>query len=224
MVVASADPYPPFIDPSNPKGGFPMEILQVTFKAQVYDVKRVYVSWARAEDSVKSGTYDILPVAWMTEKRKFYLAYGSEAYATNEVVFIKRKGDDFEHKGFENLKGTSLGTVVDYGYSDAFLASCQFTREPTFDLMANINKLISKHIDLTLEDSIVARAQIMKKKPILLDEIQFTKGNPSRDPLHMTVGIANPRQAEILEAFNKDWAAIKANDTYINIIESYGIK
>ncbi|MBF0227118.1 MAG: transporter substrate-binding domain-containing protein [Desulfobacterales bacterium] len=86
-LVAAADPWPPFIDPQNPKEGLSLEIVRAAFKTQGYEIKMEYVPWARAESGVKNGIYDILPDVWMTEARKKELMY-SVPYAKNEVKFI----------------------------------------------------------------------------------------------------------------------------------------
>lgn len=36
VVTAAADPWPPFVDPENPKEGLSMEIVKEAFKTQGY--------------------------------------------------------------------------------------------------------------------------------------------------------------------------------------------
>lgn len=223
MIVAVTDPWPPFIDPQNPKEGLSMEIVRAAFESQGYQVKLEIVPWARAEDGVKEGTYDILPNTWLTEKRKAYLMY-SDPYATNEVKFIKKKGDPFEFAGIPSLSGKTAGIVRGYGYGDAFMKADNFTREELPDTMTCLKMLVGGRVDLTLEDEIVAKALIAKEDSSILDKIAFTKNALSRNDLHVTVGLKNPRHKEIIEAFNKGLAVIKGNGVYQKIIESYGIK
>jgi polar amino acid transport system substrate-binding protein len=223
VLVAAADPYPPFLDNDNPKQGISMELIRAAFATQGYTVKWENVPWARAEAGVKDGIYDFLPDTWMTEARKAYLAY-SDPYAVNEVVFIKKKGDSFEFNGLDSLKGKTVGIVKDYGYGDVFMKSALFTREEAVDIITNIRKLTLGRVDLTLEDGIVARATIMKLDPGLLSQIEFTKGSLSSNNLYIAPGLKNPRYQEIIAAFNKGLKAIKADGSYQKILAGYGFK
>lgn len=225
VIVAAADPWPPFIDPEHPKGGLSLEIVRASFATQGYEVKMEIVPWARAEDGVKSGSYDILPNTWLTEKRKSYLLY-SEPYAANEVKFVKKAADPFEFNGMASLSGKTVGTVRGYGYGDEFLNATSFKREEAANIMANVKKLVhsDRRIDLTLEDEIVARATIKKEDPGLLSQVAFTKNALSKNSLYVTTGLANPRHKEIIDAFNKGLAAIKASGEYAAILKGYGVQ
>lgn len=225
VIVAAADPWPPFVDPSHPKEGLSLEVIRAAYDTQGYTVKMEYVPWARAEKGVQDGTYDILPDTWMTDKRKAYLEF-SEPYAANKVKFIKQKDDPFEYNGIESLTGKVIGTVRGYGYNSDFLNATNFTRDESNDFITNIKKLVlsKKRIDLTLEDEIVGRVLIANEDPNLLNNIRFTENALSTNELYVTCGLINPRHAEIIKAFNKGFETIKSNGTYAKILEVYGIK
>lgn len=223
IISSASDPWPPFIDPSHPKMGISIEVVSAAFKTQGYELQHKILPWARAENGVKKGTIDILPNTWKTGKREGYLMY-STAYASNEVKFIKRKGDTFEYNGLDSLAGKEIGIMRGYGYGDDFMNATTFKREATDTFISNIKKLNSKRIDLTLEDEIVARNKIAKKAPELLNKIEFTKNFLSSNPLYVTSGLKNPRHKEIIDAFNKGLEEIKSNGTLEAIFKSYGLK
>lgn len=189
IIVAAANPWPPFVDPAHPKEGFTLEIIRAAFKTQGYIVQMEYVPWARAEYGVRVGKYDFLPDAWMTEKRKKYLLF-SQPYAVNEVKFIKVKDDPFEFNGLESLNGKIVGTVRGYGYGNEFLTATNFKREQADDFITNIKKLThrSKRIDLTLEDEIVARISIAQEDSNLMTLVHFTENSLSSNALHVACG------------------------------------
>lgn len=224
-VVAAADPYPPFIDPTDPNEGLSLAVIRAAYKTQGYTVKMEFVPWARAEALTISGKYDILPDVWLNDENKKVLMF-SVPYAVNTVKFIKTADDPFEYNGLESLKGKKVGTVRGYNYNDAFQASKDFIREDVADLITNIKKLTapSKRIDLTLEDQIVASTLIAKTDPSLMPKIKFTENALISNNLYVASGIANPRHKEIIEAFNKGLAEIKATGELSKIFESYGIK
>jgi polar amino acid transport system substrate-binding protein len=221
-LTASADPWPPFVDNNNPTDGLSLEIIRAAFQTQGYTVNMTYTPWARAEADVAKGVIDILPDTWMTEDQAKILVY-SDPYAKNALKFIKRKGDPFEYTGIESLKGKEVGIIKDYGYEDTFIKSDLFKKEEVPDLMTNIKKLLANHIDLTLEDPIVATFIMKSVDPTLLSKVEFTKNDLSTVPLYLCVGKNNPRQNEIIEAFNKGLLAIKADGTYKRLFSKYGI-
>ncbi|MBF0257976.1 MAG: transporter substrate-binding domain-containing protein [Desulfamplus sp.] len=222
-IVAAADPYPPFVDDTDPQEGLSLVLIRAAYKTQGYTVKMEFVPWARAETLTIQGKYDILPDVWMNDERKKVMMF-SEPYAVNTVKFIKNADDPFEYNGLESLKGKKIGTVRGYNYSDEFQASKDFIREDVVDVMTNIKKLVAKRIDLTLEDEIVASALITKADASLMPKIKFTQNSITSNNLYVSSGIANPRHKELIEAFNKGLAEIKASGEFNKIFESYGIK
>ena len=222
-IVAASDPYPPFVDPTDPNEGISLVVARAAYKTQGYTVRLEVVPWARAEAFTVDGKYDILPNTWMNEKRKKTLMY-SEPYAVNNIKFIKNADDPFEFNGISSLKGKTVGTIRGYGYGDAFQTSTDFIHEDAVDLITNVKKLIGKRFDLTLEDEIVATYIIKKADPSLMSKIKFTENSLSSNNLYVTAGLKNPRCKELIEAFNKGLAEIKANGEFAKIFESYGIK
>ncbi|SCK18475.1 ABC transporter substrate-binding protein [Vogesella sp. LIG4] len=216
-ITAVADPYPPFVDATQPKQGISLQIVRAAYATQGYDIEMHFVPWARAINAVKDGEYDILPNAWWTQERTAFLLY-SAPYLKSEIKFIKRKGDPFEYRGLESLNGKTVGIVRGYGYGDAFLKATNFTRPEVATVMQNIKKLLLGRIDLTLEDEIVVRSIIKHDAPELQQLIEFTQNPLSIQELHVTSGLKNPRHQAIVDAFNKGLAIIKANGTYDKIL------
>jgi polar amino acid transport system substrate-binding protein len=179
----------------------------------------IFVPWARALDGVKNASFDLLLGTWWTEERTKFLNF-SDPYLNNSVKFIKKKGNSFEYAGLESLKDKSVGVVRGYGYNDDFLNSKAFRKPDAKDFIANIRKLAAGRIDLTLEDELVAKAVIAKKAPELLDKIEFCDLPLSSNALHVTSGLSNSKHKQLIDAFNKGLAEIKANGVYDKIIGS----
>lgn len=221
-ITAAADPWPPFIDPNNKTQGLSLEIVRAAFETQGIKVDMSIIPWARAEESVKDGSIDILPNMWFTKEREKSFLYG-EPYATNEVKFIKRKGDNFEYNGINSLSGKKVGTVIGYGYGDDFLSASSFSKDPASDSMTNIKKLVANRIDLTLEDKIVMTSVLQKNAPELLKEIEFSANSLSSNKLHIATGKANKNAKAIIDAYNKGLQEIKKNGKFDEILKKYGL-
>lgn len=222
-LTAAANPWPPFVDPGNPKEGLSLEVLRAAFETQGYKVKMIYQPWARAMNNVKVGKVDILPDVWLNEERKKDY-YFSDSYAQNAIRFIKRSDDEFEFNGIESLFGKKVGIVRGYSYADEFMKNPKIEKPMNNNFISNIKKLIAKRIDLTIEDEIVARMLLAQESNTLVQKIGFTKNAISIKKLYLATGKKNPRGKEIVDTFNKGIKVIKSNKVYSNIMMKYGIK
>ncbi len=221
-LVAAADPYPPYVDPQVPGDGLAMEIVRAAFKTQGYNVKLEIIPWARAEKGVGEGRYDILVDVWRTEARAREFLF-SVPYAVSKVKFIKRRDNPFEFTGMDSLAGLRIGVVRGYGYSDAFNKATTFTRDEVPSMEHNLNKLLLKRIDLTLEDEITAKSLMRQMDPKQAEQLDFTSNELSSNPLYVAAGLKNPRHREIVDAFNKGMLVIKADGVLLGIEKRYGL-
>ena len=221
-LIAAADPYPPYVDTNLPGDGLAMEIVRAAFKTQGYNVKLEIMPWARAEKGVVDGRYDILVDVWRTEARAKELLF-SNAYAVSKIKFIKRKENPFEFNGLESLRAKRIGVIRGYGYSDAFNSATHFSREEVPRMELNINKLMLKRIDLTLEDEITAKELIHKMGPKVESQLDFTANALASNPLYVAAGLKHPRHKDITDAFNRGLLAIKADGSFLAIEKRYGL-
>lgn len=221
-LVAAADPYPPYVDPQAPGEGLSMEIVRAAFKTQGYSVTLKIMPWVRAEKGVAEGRYDMLVDVWRTESRVKVLLF-SAPYAVSKIKFIKRKDTLFEYTGLDSLSGKRVGVIRGYGYSDAFNNAKSFTREDVPSMEFNINKLLLKRIDLTLEDEISAKGLIRKMGPEVEEQLDFTNNALATNPMYVAAGLKNPRNKEIIDAFNRGLLAIKAYGSFLAIEKRYGL-
>ncbi|EHZ7341230.1 transporter substrate-binding domain-containing protein [Vibrio vulnificus] len=222
IITAAQDPWAPFVQQNNANPGISVEIVIEAFKTQGHDVDFKIMPWTRALNEVKDGRVDVLVATWFTQERTSYLNY-SQPYLENSLKFIKRNGDGFEYNGMDSLSGKNVGIIRNYGYGDEFLKATNFNKPEANDLVANAKKLLAKRIDLTLEDELVAKATL-SGAGMKLSDFDFTNNALSVNPLHVTSGLANAKNGEIIEAFNKGLAEIKANGTFDKILMKYGIK
>jgi polar amino acid transport system substrate-binding protein len=218
-ITAVGDPWPPFLDPNRPNKGIVVEIATAAYATQGYELEMSFVPWARAIAGVRSASSDLLLGTWFTKERTEYLMY-SEPYLDNAIKFIKKKGDDFEYSDVESLTGKSVGIVRGYGYGEEFSNAENFKKPEAKNLIINIRKLVAGRINLAIEDELVARSIMAKEDPELLDQVEFSKVDYSTNALHVTSGLANAKHKELIEAFNRGLAEIKASGKYAEILGS----
>lgn len=217
---AVADVWQPYISKENPSGGLSSEIVKAAFATQGYDMNLEFVAWVRALSDLKSGSYDLIPDAWMSEERKKDYLF-SDPYLVNEVKFLTRKGETFAFDGLKSLTGKRVGIIRGYAYSDEFTKATDFQKEEVVDFVQNVRKLVDNRIDLTLEDEITAIDSIKKSDEALLKKVEFSKSAFAKNDLYVITGKAHPKGKEIIDSFNKGLAEIKANGTYQKIMAKY---
>jgi len=221
-ISAINDSWSPFLSPDLPGQGIALQIVRAAFKEEGHEVEMKFAPWARSINSVKEGSVDILVSTWWTKERSTFLNY-SDKYLVNNIKFIKRTGDSFEFDGLASLNGKTVGIIRDYGYGDKFKKANNFKKPETNKLINNLKKLTSNRLDLTLEDEIVARALIKNEAPELKDKISFSTTSLSSNTLHITSGLKNPKNKQIITAFNKGLEKIKKNGIYDSILKSHGL-
>lgn len=220
-VTAAQDPWPPFVQKGKDPG-ISVELAKEAFKTQGYDLKMKIMPWTRAMNEVKNANIDLIIAAWKTDERKQFLRF-SEPYSNNRIKFITLADDTFEFNGLDSLHGKSVGVARGYAYGEAFNSDSRFKRPAANDLISNLRKLSSKRIDMTLEDEIVAKAQ-MAANGLDSSKFRFTENALSDNPVYAVSGIANSRSEKLITAFNKGLKAIKENGTFDKIMEKYGVK
>lgn len=221
-ITAIGDDWAPFLSPELQGQGIALQIVRAAFKEQGHEVEMTFAPWTRSINAVKEGSVDILVGTWWTKKRSTFLNY-SDDYLVNNIKFIKRTGDSFEFDGLDSLHGKTVGIIRDYGYGDEFRRATNFKKPETSKLIYNLKKLSHNRLDLALGDEIVARALIKNEAPKLKDKISFSTNSLSSNTLHITSGLKNSKNKNIIADFNKGLEKIKKNGVYDSILKTHGL-
>ncbi len=223
IIVAASDNYPPYIDSGNPEDGLLMEIIRAAYTTQGYTVEIEYVPWARALSGLLKGTYDIIPDIYYNDSRTEKMQF-SDPLVKVEIKIISRIEEKFDYTKFEDLRGKTIGVIRRYFYNEQFEAATSFSKIEASGLMQNINRLINRRIDLTLEDQLVAKTQMSELDISLLEKVYFSEEPFSVNELYLVSSFINIRCAELVGAFNIGLEEIKSNGVYNEIMEKYGIE
>ncbi len=98
----------PFYAENLPEQGFFTAICREAYRRAGYDIKVVFVPWARAVRNAKLGIYDGLLGAYSNVERKKHFVF-SDFVATNDEVFIKKTGNKLQFDSLEDLKHLRIG-------------------------------------------------------------------------------------------------------------------
>jgi len=216
-VVQSA--WPPFIYDTTPPSGVIVDIVRSAFQNQGYEITVSLKPWSRAMKEVITNRTDLLLAVWYTEQRAKRLIF-SESYLDSKQVMITLKGSEFEFSDIGSLNGKTVGTVRDYAYDEAFLASNDFIRLESDSLSQSIRRLEAKRVDAIISNERYAK-YTFSGMAILQDEYAILSPSVSINPLYIAAGISNPRAQEMIQVFNLGLNAIKSNGEYETILQQY---
>ncbi len=210
----------PFVNAQRPDSGISIAIIKATLESQGHEIKLVPMTWARALVMLEKNKIDILPAVWFSEERAKIMEF-SDSYASNRIVFIKNKSNDYEYNGLASLHNKTVGVVRDYAYGNEFLNDPQINLSVSNSLISNVKKVIAGRVNLTLEDEIVAKTII---PPDLLKEVAFTQNALNEKPLYMTCSKSNEKCKAIITSFNQGLSIMKTNGQLDQLLSAPGVK
>lgn len=217
VTIAGCENYAPYSDVALPGNGFANDLTVQIMKAAGYEVSVLVLPWVRALDGTEAGTFDILPSAWYTEERAQMLLF-SEPIAMSRLVFVKPADSPFEFHTLQDLAGLRVGIVSGYTYEPEFLASPLFQRLAVSDVLQNLRRVATRHIDLTLDDELTLRFIIHSRAPELAPVLAMTRGVLAEQGLFVTFSKQRPNAAKLLADFNAGLARMRADGSYQNLL------
>jgi polar amino acid transport system substrate-binding protein len=211
--IAGCENYAPYSDVALPGDGFANDLTAQIMRRAGYQPTIEMLPWVRALEGTESGEFDILPSAWYTEERAQKLLF-SQPIAMSRLVFVKPADSKFEFHSLKDLAGLRIGIVSGYTYEPTFLASPLFQRLAVADVLMNLRRVATRHIDLTLDDELTLRFIIHSRAPELTPMLALTHGVLSEQGLFVTFSKQRPDAAKLLADFNAGLARMRADGSY----------
>lgn len=205
--------------------GLDIELMQAIFENIGYKITLVELPWKRHLNNVEQGRTDLAASASKTPEREQY-AFFSDPYRTESAVMYIRKEDvgKYEFDSLRGIIGTDFTLAVTRGYYygeeyEELKNDPEFKkriREVNDDQFAQ-RQLVRERVDGFLEDPIAATIELRDEgllekvsvhMPIYADDIyvMFSKKSTTSD---------------MVKAFNKSLAELRANGVYDQIIDKY---
>lgn len=209
----------PFIGPGRSDGGISIKLLREIMLSQGHNIEVIPMSWSKALAVTEKGEVDILPAVWFTEERTKTMTY-SKPYASNRIVFVKSKDDNYEYTGISSLDGKTVGIIDKYAYNEDFLANSNIRFSKSSSVLKNVKKVAGKRIDLTLDDEIVLKTITPIK---ILEQVAFTKNALSEKPLYITCYKTNSKCADIISSFNEGLKEMQDNGELAKVLKKLGL-
>ncbi|VAX13236.1 hypothetical protein MNBD_GAMMA24-1173 [hydrothermal vent metagenome] len=212
--------WPPYVEKDAPGGGAAIDLVSRILKRAGYDTVASIDSWPRSLQGSAIGIYDVLATAWFTKDRDRELQF-SEPYYENVTRFIKRKDSPVRFRSYADLKNLMVGVVTGRDYGEKFDQAQGFLRIAKSHVIENLLLMQQRRIDLTLGDEWVIRHELTQYFPNAVNEFEFLPQPVSKRGLHIAVSRTRPDHKEIIHAFNKALAAMRADGSMQKLLDRY---
>lgn len=210
----------PYSGEDLPEQGLAIDLVTTALKRAGYTPHVRVDSLERILEGGKTGDYDVFATPWYTMDRDQYLDF-SQPYLESHICFIKRKDSAFEYAGFDDLEGMKIGVIQDYAYDEDFNQSAAIEKVRESSLLENLQKLVEKEIDLTLDDERVLRYQINRFMPGNRENLEILEKPLVVRGVNIGVSRKNPDHKKIVADFDNAIAAMKQDGTYDSILKKH---
>lgn len=210
----------PYAGKNLPEQGLAIDLVTTALKRAGYNPHVSIDSLERILEGSKTGVYDVFATPWYTMDRDQYLNF-SQPYLESYIRFIKRKDTAFEYARFDDLEGMTIGVIKDYAYDEDFNQSPAIEKVSESSLLRNLQKLIGKEIDLTLDDERVLRYKIHRSMPGSMTKLEILEKPLVVRGVNIGVSRKNPAHEKIVADFNNAIAAMKKDGSYDRILEKH---
>jgi len=196
------------------------ELVEEAFKAAGWTVKYEWLPWKRGFEMAKTSKIDAA-MPWTRRKDRVpHFLFSDAIVSMKEQIWAR---SDSTAKNYADLKGQTACLPVGYSAPDdlkPMLEAGEIKRDKPKGMTLCFKKLLAKRVDFIIVNSVQA-ASIVKNSVKDPSSIKAVITEPGQTELHVLVGKSHPKGAEIIAAFNKGIAALKANGNYEKIVSSH---
>lgn len=217
----AANAWPPYTDQRLPGGGLSVQLIRTALGRAGYQVNYIEVPWERALLGLRHGRYDMVS-GWPAPSRMKYASY-SVPFLSNRVRWVQRRDNNIIYRDLDSLMPYRIGLVRGYAYSDALNNDSRLNKGYAANFVQAARMLSAGRIDLTLEDERTVLFHFARELEDVHDAYRFAPGEFNLLDLVLMVRNDHPRQKAIIDAFNREIAAMVKDGSYADVFHRYGL-
>ena len=214
--------WPPYVAEGLQDNGYAAAVVREAFARSGYETRLSFLPWARVVHNTVRGDYDGYFPEYHARALEAHFAY-SLPFPGGPLGFFARRDSNIRWTSLPELVGYRIGTVRGYVNTKAFDDATYLTVEPAVDDLTNLRKLLAGRIDLMVADKHVGRALAVRHMPERADELVFLDPPLEDKDLYLCIRRDNPRQGELLRAFNQELASMRDDGSLDALRRSHGM-
>ena len=220
-IKLAAASWPPYISRDLPNHGVAVDIVTTAFKRANIETQVVMLpSWDEVREGVEVGVYDVILGYWYSDERARFHVY-SDAFMTNQLSFIKRKGSKITYGKLSDLEGLMIATVRNYAYDEEFETYPGIYQIKNHHVIQALLALTEGRADLALGDSRVIHHELKSYMPSKLNEIEILPKPLTEKGLRITASLYNKNGQTIIDTFNQQITEMKKDGTLASIVNAH---
>ncbi|OMH33831.1 ABC transporter substrate-binding protein [Motiliproteus sp. MSK22-1] len=196
------------------------ELVTMAFKKGGYSSSVNTHTWADAMAGVKSADHDAAICVWFSKERNKEFRF-SVPIILNRVSFLKRKTDSISWDRLNDLQGYKFAKLKDGVISKKF-DNADFLQIREMDQQIDaIRLLVSGEVDMVAGDEGEALSLIQRYLPEEADKLDFVDRSLASNSVHVMVSRTHSDSKELISAFNKGMAEMRADGSYQTLLEQH---
>lgn len=220
----------PYIGQSLPDNGYVYELVETAFKKSGYQIRVLFVPWARALLMAQRGEVDaVFPEYYSSAREKEFVF--SDPFLGGPVGFYKRKDSLIEYQvdprvnqeaALLALSGYKFGVVRGYLNTDTFDRADFLLKEDVVDDFTNLKRLYHNRIQLIFIDKFVAEYLLTRKMPDYVNQLEFMEPPLEIKHLYLAFSTKAPDYEKKRQAFNHGLKLTTQDGTLQRIYAKHG--
>lgn len=176
------------------------------------------VPWKRAMEEVRTGKVDAIFSLFKTDERMEFLHFPSLSLSSEKNVAVVAKGSGKSVKSLDDLKGMTVGVVVDYAYGGEF-DSMELTRDESSDNVQMLKKLAKGRTDVAVINQRLLSHLV--KGGEVEDAFEPTGLVLAEEGMYVGFSKQSAQGAALAEAFSKALESMKADGFLDSVYAKY---
>lgn len=213
----SMDVWPPFTNVEGEKS-IASEIVIKALEEININTQIIVQDFDKVTEGINSGRYNGSPAFWKSDEREKNLFF-SAPYLKNQLILVGRKGTKVDLNSFIELKGSSIGLVEGYAYTDSLTEVENLKITYGKNDQENLENLLSEKVDYMLVDALLIQYLLKYELNNVSSLLEFAKQPIIVNSLYLALRKDIPDAEKILTQFNEEIKTLMANGSYNDILE-----
>lgn len=218
--MASTD-WPPYYSRKLKNGGPVTEVTREALRRAGYELKMMWIPWARAEAKTVDGDYHALLGCFKNIERGKTMIF-SRPIGKSEFFLVSHKEKKIKYTELRDLSPYVIASLRGYKVNKEFDEAPYLEKRIVETVKQSLGMLKKKRVDLIYEDKMVLINEAKRWYPDLLDQIEYLE--PPLASKEIYIGFSKKVKGiqQIVKEFNARIKEMKSDGTYKGIYNSHG--
>ncbi|TVP59910.1 MAG: hypothetical protein EA349_02250 [Halomonadaceae bacterium] len=215
----TAPPWPPMVNPEDPREGLASEIVIAAFTVVDQQVELKTNPWRRVLWLARHQQVDGLVGIWHADAREEFLLF-SDPYYQSHITAAYHKDRPLSGGEAQDLKGLRVGARQGAHYAGIFTGNPEIERITASTDLNMLHMLAAGRLEAAVGDRLILQS-IIDNDPELADRLVLRDEDLIVVPIHFAMVKARDNAHKQVKAFNRGLSIIRDSGERDAIIDRY---